>query len=82
VLHMRFGDWQLFKSAILSLREWDGAMLNSDAQPSPAPSNNSASVSVPITSTEMKDSSPRSKAEVPVSRHSQGIICVWVCVCV
>lgn len=28
VMEMRFGDWQLFKSAILSLRDWDRSMVD------------------------------------------------------
>ncbi|KAL8561546.1 hypothetical protein ACOMHN_024782 [Nucella lapillus] len=40
VLEMRFGDWQLFKSAILSLREWEGCLISDD--PTKSSTNNSA----------------------------------------
>ncbi|XP_076446293.1 uncharacterized protein LOC143283807 [Babylonia areolata] len=50
VLEMRFGDWQLFKSAILSLREWDGCLLSGDS--SKVTINNSAMQSTSGTSRE------------------------------
>lgn len=60
VLQMRFGDWQLFRAAILSLREWDGYLVSPDPTATP-PANNSATVAV---SSLM---SPRTKDNVPTA---------------
>ncbi|KAK7097954.1 kinase D-interacting substrate of 220 kDa B-like [Littorina saxatilis] len=71
VLQMRFGDWQLFKAAILSLREWDGCLLNAES-PADGPNNNSASVrtttSTPAVSGKESNASSR---ERPGNKYQQ-----------
>ena len=63
VLQMRFGDWQLFRAAILSLREWEGML---EGESTTDPSNNSAAPTV--------SSSPEGgkMATATVSRQSSG----------
>ena len=72
VLQMRFGDWQLFKAAILSLREWDGCLVSPDSDDSTQTANNSATPPVSsVASPRDKDAAPAASRE-GISKFQQG----------
>ena len=74
ILAMRFGDWQLFKAAILSLREWDGCLISSEPATAQT-ANNSSSLSVASTSggARAKDSvGPLAAGRDGVAKFQQG----------
>nr|KAG5701758.1 hypothetical protein BaRGS_000748 [Batillaria attramentaria] len=49
ILNMRFGDWQLFRAAILSLRDWDPSIMDSDTAGDNVSNSSSTVMSPPQT---------------------------------
>lgn len=71
VLDMRFGDWQLFKAAIVSLRVWDGQL---DGENNNSDSTNSACMQRPSTSQGNTVQDMKSRQNNESMGNGQGIL--------